>query len=458
MPDSKHDLLLRHFGAWAQAKGRPVDAELLGRLLDLRLTYADLAATYWPVGSVEHLLLELWPAKGDVTPPSEQGVTDTLDAYFRFLRSTGRMGARSAEPAALRKEARRSAKHMSAAAADTSAWSPTKSLMEYGRGLGVEVDDAPDVETLQARLEQVQESWNALPVHERRRRMPGPGDSQLSGADQAMLAHRVDDPITALLLTFAGELPSGELPPPGETAPIVRTSPFTHQMQALCRWMGERAEVTKTGVLRPAAAHEAYEALGLEAWTRQQLARSYRHYVSPAVADVGADAWVDRLASRPWRYAGDCEALDRLWRGAIASGLIELDGTWAYPRLEPERDDEAWVRIGMRAGVQLLEDLCTNPYAAFGLVYGLLRSYVRGCAVVPWQEILGFLADWDRSVDERAYEQSIGYDSAPLSRSRVDRSCGALADTGVFTESEAGLALTPFGDVFVTAWLKFRER
>lgn len=122
---------------------------MLDRLLDLRSTYAELPVTYWPASSIEDLLLRLWPAKGDVEPLPEQAVAETLEAYVRFLRGTGRMSARSSSPAELRKEIRRSVPRMAAAAADKSAWSPNKALMEYGRSIGIGLDDLPYVATLQ---------------------------------------------------------------------------------------------------------------------------------------------------------------------------------------------------------------------------------------------------------------------------------------------------------------------
>jgi hypothetical protein len=43
------------------------------------------------------------------------------------------------------------------------------------RPAGIAMDDAPDLETLQDRLNRIQDTWNALPIHERQRLMPHPG-------------------------------------------------------------------------------------------------------------------------------------------------------------------------------------------------------------------------------------------------------------------------------------------
>ena len=89
----------------------------LGELIRLR-EYDDLEPTYWPAGSVEHLLLERWPSKGDVDVPDETTLVETLDGWFRFLRSTGRMSGRSADPKQLAREARRAAPRMEVVAGD----------------------------------------------------------------------------------------------------------------------------------------------------------------------------------------------------------------------------------------------------------------------------------------------------------------------------------------------------
>jgi hypothetical protein len=129
--DAPHRPLLSHFTTWLRAKNREVDVPLLESLLDLRAMYDDLEPTLWPAGSVQDLLLRLLPAKGPTEPLPSEAVVDALDAYFRFLRNTGRMSARSVTPADLTKEARRSAKRMTVAAQDRTNWSQTKSLIDF---------------------------------------------------------------------------------------------------------------------------------------------------------------------------------------------------------------------------------------------------------------------------------------------------------------------------------------
>ncbi|HEU0288200.1 MAG TPA: hypothetical protein VFR22_14225 [Nocardioidaceae bacterium] len=451
---SEHELLMRHFAAWAEAKNRDVDLDFVGRLLDLRFAYDEEPATYWPAGSIEDLLLRLWPAKGEVTPPHADTVATSLDAYMRFLRSTGRMAAKSASPNDLRKEARRSAPRMAEVAADRSTWSAGKTLSEYGREIGVDLDNAPDVESLQAKLDEINDSWNALPIHERRRRMPSPSDDpELTGAEQAMDAYGIDDPIEALILGFRYELPDGTLPPVKGTAPLVRDSAYTQSLVALCHWVGDGAEVTSTDVLRPAAAHRAYDELGLVEWTKAKWRRSGEVHPPPLAERIGLDAWVDERAADPWRNAADCEALDRLWRGALASGAIEIEGRKARSTIDDVTDDEQWLSIGVLAIVQLLEDLSDRELAMSGLAYALLRSYSRRCALVPWDEIVEFVDFWNESAAERERIAANGWDSGPFLRAMADMGIAGVADTGILEESDVGVRLTPLGDVVVSAWL-----
>src|SRR5215207_5007386 len=189
--DAPHRLLLSHFTNWTKAKGREVDVQLLESLLDLRATYDDLEPTFWPAGSVQDLLLRLVPAKGPAEPLPSDYVVDALDAYFRFLRSTGRMSARSAPPADLAKEARRSAKKMTAAARDRTNWSPSKSVIDYGASIGLSLDNLSSVDELQGRLDQISTAWNELPIHERQRL--DPLKDNLSGLTRAMAAYQTDN-------------------------------------------------------------------------------------------------------------------------------------------------------------------------------------------------------------------------------------------------------------------------
>jgi hypothetical protein len=444
-----HRLLLSHFTNWSKTKGRDVDVQLLESLLDLRATYDDLEPTLWPTGSVQDLLLRLVPAKGPTEPLPSDAVVEALDAYFRFLRSTGRMSARSATPANLAKEASRSAKKMTAAARDQRNWSPTKSMINFGEGIGISLDDLSTTEELQGRLDEIAAVWNDLPIHERQRLNPREGD--LSGRGAAMAAYQTDDEIEALIQAFRYEMPQGELPSIEEVAPIVEKAGLLGQVEALTRWVGPRAEVTATRVLRPAAARQAFDDLGLVDWTREWLRLGDSE---GRVSPEDREQVLDKLASwQNWRSARDCLALDRLWNAALTCRVIRIDGRWAYASWPERPDEEAIVRLGIDAGIDLLFSyLDDDPLFGVPLLgYALLRSYVRRPRPVPLQEIIDFAETWIWTVAERRGPDRDFY--RRLLRSALGLALYRLSDLGIFLQTENEVTLNTWGDVFVSAWL-----
>ena len=449
--DAPHRLLLSHFTTWLRAKDREVDVELLESLLDLRATYYDLDPTLWPAGSVQDLLLRLVPAKGPTEALPSEDVADALDAYFRFLRNTGRMSARSATPADLAKEARRSAKKMTAAARDRTNWSPSKSLVDYGASIGLSLDNLSSVDELQGRLDQITAAWNDLPIHERQRLDPPTGD--LSGRIGAMAAYQTDDEIEALIRSFTYEMPTGELPSPEEVAPIIREAGLIGQLEALTRWIEPRAEVTSTGVLRPEAARQAFADLGLVTWTREWLRREYADLRSEMPGEE-METFLDTLAPlQTWRSARDCLALDRLWNAALACDVIRIKGRWAYASWREQLDDGEIVNLATDAGLDLLFSYLGQEqgFELPVLGYALLRSYVRRPRPIPLHEIEEFAVSWvlppsdrDRSEYEIVHR---------VIRSTMRRALFSLDDLGIFSQTENEIALTAWGDVFVSAWL-----
>ena len=451
MTDAPHRLLLSHFTTWLRAKNREVDVQLLESLLDLRATYDDLDPTWWPAGSVQDLLLRLLPAKGPTEALPSDDVVDALDAYFRFLRNTGRMSARSATPADLAKEARRSAKKMTAAARDRTNWSPSKSLVDYGASIGLSLDNLSSVDELQGRLDQITAAWNDLPIHERQRLDPPKGN--LTGRSRAMAAYQTENEVEALIRSFTYEMPQGELPSPAEVAPIIRKAGLFSQLEALTHWIEPRAEVTSTGVLRPAAARKAYEDLGLAAWSRESLRLQYE-FLPSRMQPEELEAVLDTMTAAPsWRSARDCQALDRLWNAALTSRVIRIEGRWAYAAWPEQPDDDGVVNLATDAGLDLLFSyLDDDTYFGLPLLgYALLRSYVRRPRPVALEEIADFAESWLLLPSERAgpeYPFLRRLISASLRRALFN-----FRDLGIFSERKNEIALTAWGDVFVSAWL-----
>ena len=321
----EHELLLRHAERWAAEHDRGFDRSLVELVLDLRSTHDDRAANLWPAGSVADLMLHRWPSHGPVEAPDADLMVDSLDTFWRFLRSTGRMAGASAEPAQLRKEARKAAKQMPEACADASRYGVAKSLVGFGGEIGLSLDDVDGIDEANARMQQIVEAWNALPIEERRRR---------SGEDMGLpgLADGLDVDMD----------PDASKPnDPSVSAPFARSSPFVAKVLELAAWVGQGREVTATQLLRPAVGREAYAALDLWSW-------ELRHdgYLAEAVKDPAFDVERFRAGALKWRSSGDCFALDRLWYPALMSNLVTISGKKAVhdPVLVPSSDEE-WVHL-----------------------------------------------------------------------------------------------------------------
>jgi len=446
-----NDLLLTHFRSWADAKGVTADVGLLDELLTLRNSYDDLEPTYWPEGSVTHLLLERWPAKGSVDAPEESTLTDSIDAWFRFLRNTGRMSGRSAQPKDLAREARRAAPRMGEASADRTQWSQTKVLMDFGATLGIDFDDVPDLESMQQRLDATQAAWNAVPMHERLRLMPDrePRDETLR--ERIARNMGTDDPLVGLLMSFRHELPTGTLPTADVTGPQFARAPYVRQALALADWAREGQPLTDTDVLRLAPSRDAYAVLGLDAWTRAQLAREYPDDRWPGVARVGHVQWIEDLATKPWRSAADCVALERLWWGGLASGVLEVRGRTVYGVPGGDRSDDDWLSLGLSACAGLLDWLENRPGLLIVVVQALMRSYVTERSWIGFDELAAFHDAW---LLRRSYREVHPRDLDDL---HVRVALGHVADTGLLEERSDAVRLTEAGDVFVTWWLKVME-
>ena len=455
-----HVPLLRHFSSYAAAKGRDVDVELLAELLRLRDSYDDLEATFWPAGSVEHLLLERWPSKTMIATPDPEVLVESLDAWFRFLRRTGRMSGRSADSKELTREARRVAPRMGEVSADRSHWSSTKVLMDFGRSRGIELDNLPDEESLQAALDRTSAAWSALPLAERRRLMPdvsGRGHrDDLSECERLVEEHGVDDPVIALLMSFDSRLPGGKLPRPDVTGAQFQRAPYVQQVVELAEWARNGQPLTDRDVLRLAPSRDAFAELGLEAWTRSQLERRDHDESLPGVARVGRERWIEDEIAKPWRSAADCDALDRLWFGGFAAGLLEIQGRKVFGRPPQNRGPEEWLNVGVTAVAGLLERLELQGARLIVVVHALLTSYVGRRSAVSKADLVEFHLDW--LFPPRDRHLSVEADWFPF----VDEALGWIADTGIIEERDDSIRLTEAGDVFVTWWLdhmreKFRR-
>lgn len=450
MLDAERDALLDDFQAWAAGRQHAVDLMLLDELLELRAAYDDLGETFWPAGSVEHLLLERWPSKGAVEPPPEQVLADTLQAWFRFLRGTGRMASRSADPRELTKEVRRAAPRMAEVAGDRSHWSSTKVILDHARSVGLDLDLAQDEEQLQAMLAQAQESWNSLPVDERRRLMPDPSGSGLprtdedpmSGAEEVALRTGLD-PVDGMVALFLDRMPDRDLPGLDVVVPQLQASPYVRQVRALAAWVGEGRELTSTDVLRPAVAREAYDALGLVEWDRTRARASVPRHVVASGRSV--EDWVEEAIARPWRSAADCEALDRLWWGAMTGGVVRPEGRRVVAVDRDPDTPEEWLGLGIAVLAGLVDRLAAHELAV--ALHVLLTSLVEGGRLVAPEEVDRFYAHWLLGDDAISEEALTGWGWASLVR---------VLDTGLLEQGDDGVRITALGETFVAWWVTDR--
>lgn len=360
---SEHELLIRHAERWAADKNRPFEAELVELALDLRATHDALPANRWPTGSVEHLMLRRWPAHGPAGVPDVGALVQSLDTFWRFLRSTGRMAGGSAEPKVLLAEAKRAAKKMPAACTEPENYSATKSILDFGAEIGISLEGAESEAELNHRLQQIMEAWNAQPDEVRMSRPMGAGSAgsvmgQALGEAADSMARTGDVPpgwempSTPRLdgLDFEDEFDDGRpLFPndPAVSAPYAKSSDYLRQVFALADF-SDGKELTSAGYLRPAIARKAYEQLNLWEWdSKMRRVSDGDSEGAPADESQAKDA-----ALNHWRSAKDCFALDRLWGAVIGAKLVEVTGRRAV-RL---RDDDPvtdmdWVGFALAAGL-----------------------------------------------------------------------------------------------------------
>jgi hypothetical protein len=133
--------------------------------------------------------------------------------------------------------------------------------------------------------------------------------------------------------------------------------------------------------------------------------------------------------------------------------VIRIEGRWAYPAWPEQLDDDGVVNLATGAGLDLLFSYLDHDmyFGLPALGYALLRSYVRRPRPVALEEIVDFAASWSLLPGERADPDY------PLLRRMISSSLSRVLfnfrDLGIFSETKDEIALTAWGDVFVSAWL-----
>lgn len=141
---------------------------------------------------------------------------------------------------------------------------------------------------------------------------------------------------------------------------------FTHSAISLAAWVGDSAPVTSRGVLTNRAARAAYERL-----------------------ELGTDPTDPQRPPAPWSWArGDqCLVLQRLWRAAVATQLIEVGPKAARATGRPGPDeDPLMVGLGLLlADLRVLDRVSVTPVLGLLLTVGAAQSgSVARSALTQW--------------------------------------------------------------------------
>lgn len=438
-----HDLLLTHATRWAEKKKRPLDAELLETVLDLRGAYDDRSPGSWPAGSAEQLVLVRWPPHGPRETPEPGALADTLETWWRFLRGTGRMASGSAEPAALVKELRRALPGMAAACADRSNWAQGRVLSDFGASIGIDLSMSESQEELQDKLDALMGAWNDLPMDQRTALMPDPTPKTSAGRRMTDLINsgdawdedEWDEEDDDGLDVRRGD--------PVISAREARTSDFTRACLALADWVGDRKEVTSIGVLRPAVAREAYETLDLFTWERAHAAMYTDRHRVQAYSEAEWDV-LRQSAPHSWTSAADCEPLARLWSACYAAGLVDVHRTVAKATDARPATDLEWLDLGLRLFLGLVSHTVGERREV--LLGTLLIPLAADDGAIP----VGAITQW--WLEHKGFDRLVadhGEDGARIFRDiytrDVERVLHTFHDTGLWTRSDGWLTITEFG-------------
>ncbi|MEO5610044.1 MAG: hypothetical protein ABIQ61_02870 [Ornithinibacter sp.] len=447
--DDPYRLLITHAEQWSAKARRPLDVDLLETALSLRDTHDRRPGTSWPQGSAAELMTVRWPGHGPLDPPDVEVLVATLETFWRFLRATGRMASGSADVKALTREARRSVASMRDRLADPAAYGASKSLLAFGREIGITMEDLETIEEANARFAAITEAWNALPQQERLARSPGPAGagSQASAAMTAtanQLLAGVD--LTEYAATHGMSQPEEE----DDAIPVqdvrvvaeqVRRSGYQKRLRSLVDWIGPDGKpVTAAGLLRPATAREA-------------------------IADLELDDWMlAELGERPptWRSAGDHLGLDRLYRGAVEAGFLDIRSTRVIAIPETDTDDQEWVVTGLIALIAAYErvvgHLTSDPLLGMLLSVGLGDARTVEDVVAWWGH--SPVNTLNRLVTDRldpAQAAELSQAVARANEAAIDGTLAYWRDTGIIRERANTLTVTELGLDFTRVLIRLHE-
>lgn len=226
---------------------------------------------------------------------------------------------------------------------------------------------------------------------------------------------------------------------PEQLAPAARACSVLTAARALAEWVGTGREVTARGVLRPAAAVEACDLLGIEAPSRRprsaldidELMMVWTAASAAGFIEVAGGRVTAGPALRMW-LDGDPEAVLAIWsRCALESlGLAN----------EPDAEDLDFLAVLAtlhdRGGAASLDDLAAG-------IAELGGDATPGCACPDCTEQAGYAAEMF------GLPGDLGMDEA------AEDAVQALAEFGIAVSGGNGAELTPLGHWFTD--LMFRR-
>ena len=223
-----------------------------------------------------------------------------------------------------------------------------------------------------------------------------------------------------------------------------REAPFVQACLRLADWVGDRKQVTATGVLRLAEAKRAYAELELWRWQEEVVGQR-----------LGAPA--ERVRQFPWRSAGDALPLERLWFASQEAGLVETLATVARSSAVQPQDDYAW--IGLSASL--------HPGALADRGVGLRPVARAGARGARWLRADGLhhpepgAEQWEdhpRNVWRREFgDGDYAKDAQTFSDRDLDLSLHFFADTGIWELDGETYRLTDLGREFATVLFSYLE-
>ena len=236
------ELLLRRYGAWAEARGLVMSLPLAETLLDSRHFSSDGRLGYWTPAQVRRALLEWIPEK--VTAPYEDllDAPETLRTLLRYLEAHGLRDPRGAAVEENESAIDAVVKEFADAIGDPERYGMAKTVAMSARDRGVDISDAA---ALTAFLDDAREGRVVL-------------DEDLLGR---ALERQLGRSAPGQERKFA-QLPVS-LPAREELTAAAGRSKVVGQLRAFAEWLGPRGRaLTSAGNIRSADARELIALLG----------------------------------------------------------------------------------------------------------------------------------------------------------------------------------------------------